>query len=86
MARYWFRQKRHGYGATPSTWEGWLVTIASLLLIAALSFGADFVRDNTERLVLIGLGLPLVLIPFLLITYAKTEGGWRLRWSRIKND
>ena len=26
---YWFRPKRYGYGATPITWQGWLLTVLS---------------------------------------------------------
>lgn len=81
MPRYWFRPKQFGYGATPSTWQGWLFTIAGALLIAALAFGVDFVRDNMMRLILVAVGVPLVLIPFLWITHAKTEGGWHWRWD-----
>lgn len=79
MPRYWFRQKRFGYGATPSTWQGWLFTIASAVLTLAVIIAADFQRDTTTRLVLILVGLPLVLVPTILITHAKTEGGWRWR-------
>jgi hypothetical protein len=81
MPRYWFRQKKFGYGATPNTWQGWLFTIAVVLGIAALAFGADFVRDNTERLVMIAVGMPVVLVAFVLVTHAKTDGGWRWRWG-----
>jgi hypothetical protein len=81
MPRYWFRQKQFGYGATPDTWQGWLLTIAGALLVSALTFGADFVRDDRERLILIAVGLPLVLIPFVLIAHVKTDGGWRWKWS-----
>ena len=82
MPRYWFRQKQFGYGATPNTWQGWLFTIAGALLVTLLAFGADFVRHDTERLLLIAVGLPAVLVPFILIGHAKTEGGWRWRWGR----
>ena len=82
MPRYWFRQKQFGYGATPNTWQGWLFTIASALAIAGLAFGADFVRDNTERLLMIALGMPVMVILLVLISHAKTEGGWRWRWGR----
>jgi len=82
MPRYWFRQKQFGYGATPNTWQGWIFTISGTLLIAALALGADFVRDNRVRLVIIAVGLPMVLIPFILVAHAKTEGGWRWRWSQ----
>ena len=25
MTTYWFRPKRYGYGATPVTWQGWVL-------------------------------------------------------------
>jgi hypothetical protein len=37
MTRYWFRPKRYGYGATPTTWEGWAFTG---LIVAILAVGA----------------------------------------------
>ena len=81
MPRYWFRQKQFGYGATPNTWQGWLFTIAGVLLIVAVVFGADLVRNDGPRVLLIVIGVPAVLIPFVLISHAKTEGGWRWRWG-----
>jgi uncharacterized membrane protein YhhN len=79
MPRYWFRQKRFGYGATPNTWQGWLFTIVSAVLILAIIVAANFMRDNSTRFLLILIGLPLVLVPTVLISRAKTEGGWRWR-------
>jgi hypothetical protein len=86
MPRYWFRQKDFGYGATPNTWQGWLFTIALALFVAALAFGADFVRTDGQRFLLIAIGLPVGLIPFILIGHAKTEGGWRWRWRWGRRD
>ena len=79
MARYWFRQKTFGYGATPVTWQGWALTLAVLLLLAALVYAAPYVRDNTQRALLFVIGLPLILVPGIWISYIKTEGGWRWR-------
>ena len=31
-ARYWFRPKAFGYGANPVTWEGWAVTLGSMVV------------------------------------------------------
>ena len=32
----WFRRKRIGWGWSPQTWEGWAVTVASALVVAAV--------------------------------------------------
>jgi hypothetical protein len=79
MPRHWFRQKRFGYGATPNTWQGWLFTVVSAALTLGVIIAANFMRGNAERFLLIAIGLPLVLVPTVLISRAKTEGGWRWR-------
>ena len=53
MPRYWFRQKKFGYGATPNSWQGWLLTIASAVASIAVIIAADFQRDDATRFLLI---------------------------------
>lgn len=77
MARYWFRQRRFGYGATPNTWQGWLFMAASAALTVGVIIAAEITHDNAMRFFIIAVGLPLVLGPTVLISHAKTEGGWR---------
>ena len=81
MPRYWFRQKTFGYGATPNTWQGWLLIVASAVATVAVIIAADFQRDNATRLLMILIGLPVILVPTVLISRVKTEGGWRWRWG-----
>ena len=81
MARYWFRQKRFGYGATPNTWQGWLFMAVSAALTVGVIITANFMHDNAARFFIIAIGLPLVLVPTVLISHAKTEGGWVWRDS-----
>jgi hypothetical protein len=82
--KYWFRQKTFGYGATPNSWQGWLVTVASAVAAIAVVIAADFQRDNATRFLLIAIGLPVIVIPTALIARAKTEGGWRWRWGEAR--
>ena len=79
MARYWFRQKKFGYGATPSTWEGWAVTVISALAVFGVILSGPMIRDNVLRAVWIGVGLLVTVLVTVSITYRKTEGGWRWR-------
>ena len=79
MARYWFRQKSFGYGATPNTWQGWAVTLIGTAMIFAVVFEAMQIADQeTAKLVALS-GAAIVLIAFSVIAYFKTEGGWRWR-------
>ena len=86
MKRYWFRQKHFGYGATPNTWEGWLLTIASVFLLIAIVALGPSIRDNTLRTLWIAFGIPAVAIPFCLVAYLKTEGGWVWSGSPQANE
>jgi hypothetical protein len=79
MPRYWFRQKKFGYGATPSTWEGWVVTIVSALAVFGVILSGPMIRDNVLRAVWIGAGLLVTVLITVSISYRKTEGGWRWR-------
>jgi hypothetical protein len=79
MPRYWFRQKKSGYGATPNTWQGWTLSIVCCLLLFAVVLTGPAIRDNLLRAAWIGLGLLTTAIVTVSITYRKTEGGWRWR-------
>ena len=78
---YWFRQKKFGYGATPTRWQGWLLIIASAVAAIAVIIAANLQGDDANRFLLIAIGLPLIVVPTVLIARAKTEGGWRWRWG-----
>ena len=84
VAKYWFRQKKFGYGATPSTWQGWAVMVASSLAVFGVILSGPAIRDNLLRAAWIGLGLLVTVLVTVGITYRKTEGGWR--WRNGKDD
>ncbi|HEX4273241.1 MAG TPA: hypothetical protein VHZ32_17755 [Rhizomicrobium sp.] len=79
MTKYWFRQKRFGYGATPCTWQGWALTVLSSLLAVGVVLVGPGIRDNVLRGAFIVLGLVLIFVPTAYIAWRKTEGGWRWR-------
>ena len=47
MAEYWFKPKRYGYGATPVTWQGWAVTLGTVLAMVAVSL---YLRPTAKSL------------------------------------
>ena len=79
MPRYWFRQKKFGYGATPHTWQGWVLAIASCAALFAVVLAGPAIRDNSLRVLWMVLGSALVVVPSTFLAYIKTEGGWRWR-------
>ena len=57
MSRYWFKPKRYGYGATPITWEGWVFTLAIMLVILGsgwLLLGTGAPRGTDDGVGLVG--------------------------------
>jgi hypothetical protein len=79
MARYWFKQKRFGYGATPCTWQGWALSVVAGLLSVGIVLIGPGIRDNLLRPLFLVAGLALVITPTIWIAWRKTEGGWRWR-------
>lgn len=46
MQKIWFKAKRTGWGWTPVTWEGWLVT---LVCSAAYAFGISKILMEVQK-------------------------------------
>ena len=82
MNRYWFKPKRYGIGATPWTWEGWLATVACVvLLILDTYYTPLLVRDPQMGRALAMLIMIGILGGFIWLVQAKTDGAWRWRWG-----
>jgi len=77
MARYWFRHRKFGYGAAPSSWQGWAVMVLSSLAVFGVILSGPMIKDNVLRAAWIGLGLLVTVLVTVGITHRKTEGGWR---------
>ena len=85
MGQYWFRPKRYGYGATPSSWKGW-ASLAALVLLLLLPvrlglFPTGHVQPDPWRIaVWIGY-VAVVLLAYALFAKRMTQGEWRWRWG-----
>jgi hypothetical protein len=77
---YWFRPKHYGYGATPNTWQGWLMTLAFVGLLAGI---LEFV--GPARPLAIAAAVILAVL-FIWITWKKTDGAWRWRWGSREKE
>lgn len=77
--KYWFRRKRYGLGAFPSTWQGWTLTLAFIGFMLGMALYQDGKGGEPDTLwwaIVIG-----ATLLFVLIAWRKTEGGWGWRWG-----
>ncbi|HZD92178.1 MAG TPA: hypothetical protein VE224_18945 [Pseudolabrys sp.] len=81
MTQYWFRPKRYGYGATPVTWQGWLVTLAIPASMVVVSVALRLETGSYWALAALIAFDVAALAALALISYRKTEGGLRWRWG-----
>jgi hypothetical protein len=86
--RYWFRPKTVGYGATPTTWEGWLLTAGSCGVIGVATVLLVMARklpDLPMWLAVTGWFLWVAVVSgtcvvMLVVSRRRTDGEWRWRW------
>ncbi len=77
MNKYWFKPRGFGYGATPTTWEGWVLVLlfmAYFLLIAYVIAP----EEGFWQVFYVVLGIVIML----LISKSKTDGDWHWNWGR----
>jgi hypothetical protein len=70
---YWFKRKLYGWGWTPATWQGWLLTLVFIGIVLLLTLTID--ESSSEQEVLSNLIIPIALLTliFLKINYLKGE-------------
>jgi hypothetical protein len=81
MTEYWFKPKRYGYGATPVTWQGWAVTIGTVLAVVAVSLRLRLTAKSLWALAALVLFDAVAVSALVIVSYRKTDGGWRWRWA-----
>jgi hypothetical protein len=86
--RYWFRPKSYGYGATPITWEGWAVSIGVGAVVAGsiIVMLVLFHRDYTAGWIVWAVAVAGLMMWFVRLCRARTDGEWRWRWGRRANE
>ena len=82
--RYWFRPKSFGYGATPVTWEGWLLTLGSMVVTGAAILIAILAEVHTWPNRRISQVICLIVVAVtqfatIIVSRLKTSEDWRWR-------
>jgi|TARA_B100001964_G_scaffold140340_1_gene154690 hypothetical protein len=73
--KYWFTRKRYGYGATPVTWEGWLLTLGFIIIVTSR------VLDAEKRPFQFTMELIVLIFVLIIVAIKKTEGGFKWQWG-----
>ncbi len=76
MKKRWFRRKRYGFGWTPNTWQGWLVTLAYIVVLATFFYYCDLNLDTSTTV----LAVFTVVWTAAFITLCRIKGQ-SLRWQ-----
>lgn len=74
MKKYWFKRKTYGYGWTPSSVEGWLITGIYLIGIIYLSF--SHAKTNIDHFFTYFILATLLLIVIVFKTGEKPKWQW----------
>lgn len=77
MNRYWFKPRRYGLGATPSSWEGW-VSLPIFVLMIVL---ATVVFPPERRPLPFAFAEAALVGMYIWLVWIKTDGAWRWRWG-----
>ena len=70
---YWFEPKMIGYGATPTSWEGWAVTAGAALLLWASVAAIASHRSSSAMLLTSFASLFVPTIALLVISIEKNQ-------------
>lgn len=81
--KLWFRAKLYGWGWTPITWQGWLVTLGYVIILidqatSTISYDKNASASLGDTMIYFGLNFILSTVLLLTICYMKGERpGWR---------
>jgi hypothetical protein len=81
VSTFWFKPKRYGYGATPITWQGWAVTIGTVLAMVAVSLFLRLTQRHSWALTVMLAFDAAALGALMIVSRRKTDGDWGWRWG-----
>jgi hypothetical protein len=88
--RAWFVPKSHGYGATPSTWEGWALVAGFVAVIAAAGWlvlaRAPEGGPGLGRIAVFFAIVAVLALALSWLARSRTDGEWRWRWGGKDRD
>jgi len=82
----WFKARKYGWGWTPITWQGWLVTFLFLCLVYSNFLDVDSLSHSvSDTLMNFAFRLIFLILALILVCYVKGEKPqWRWSGKKIK--
>ncbi len=84
----WFKRKTYGWGWTPATWQGWLVTGVYFALIFLLVLSREEAipgnKDSGSNFLVFGIPLIVLTALFVFVAY-KTGEKPKWQWGLSKD-
>jgi len=84
--KYWFRPKRYGYGFTPISWEGWVVTGVLLILVLTSAYANNVFTDTPLVQDWLRFLLDVVILSMLFALQFERKTKGELKWHRGRNS
>jgi hypothetical protein len=83
MTQYWFKPKSYGYGATPVTWQGWAVTLASVGVLAGSLVAMNLLVEKSNAVAWLVWAALIAAATWWFVQFCRkrTDGEWRWRWG-----
>jgi hypothetical protein len=78
--RLWFTAKRYGFGWTPATWQGWIITFVFAALVIVVVLTSPH-RNSPKEYMLYTILPLLLLLGALVIICLRTGERPRWRWG-----
>lgn len=82
--RYWFKRKLFGYGWTPATKEGWLVTLIYIAVVIGYVVVLEARSEHIDPVIEIVFPIALSVLVFISICY-KTGEPPKWQWGIPKD-
>ena len=82
MSTYWFKPREYGYGATPITWQGWAVTVGTMIVVVMSSLVVPALASGAASALSAFVIDALAIAALIIVSRRKTDGEWRWRWGQ----
>lgn len=85
MSDFWFKPKTWGYGAYPTNWKGWALTLGFVVVVNLLSLplmvlpALHNIALTPAQIVCWAVLTAAITVGFIWLCRVKTDGEWKWR-------